>query len=406
MNAMVMTSRIRFMFCVTLLSACGGGGASVDPAFVAGEAARRVVLADMADGAILPTLRSFSAAAEALVAATNSLAASPLDASAHNAARAAWASAMDLWQVAEVMQVGPAGLASDGAGGRDLRDRIYAWPVFNGCRVDQETLAETYADPAAVAARAANIRGLAALEHLLFAPDDGNACPLNAELNTSGAWEALGTAELATRRAAHAHALARDLAGLAATLRDAWEPAGDDFRAAFAQAGVITEPFGTAQEALNHVSNALFYVDKEVKDLKIGTPLGYFSCATDTCPERFESRASLRTRANLEANLRGFRLLFSGADTSAAARANPRNFMALLVAAGAEPLASAMLDATDRVEVRLADIRTDMESALANDAAQVEALYEAVKGLTDLLKTQFIGTLDLDLPNRAEGDND
>ncbi len=404
--ASTLTSRMRFLVGTALLTACGGGGTSVDPAFVAGEAARRVVLGDMADTAILPTLRSFAAAADALVGATATLVATPADAIARREARAAWASAMDLWQVAEVMQVGPAGAASEGAGGRDLRDRIYAWPVFNGCRVDQETLAKSYADSAAVAARAANIRGLAALEHLLHAPDDSNACPLNAELNTSGAWQALGGAELAARRAAHAHALSRDLAALAATLRDAWEPARDDFRAAFADAGVITASFGTAQEALNHVSDALFYIDKEVKDLKVGTPLGYFSCATDTCPERFEARASLSTHANLVANVRGFRLLFSGVDTSAAARATPRNFVALLVSAGAEPLAESMLDATDRIEARLGDIRTDMESALANDPAQVEAVYEAVKSLTDLLKTQFVGTLDLDLPNRAEGDND
>jgi predicted lipoprotein len=403
---MTMVSSARLFVCASLLSACGGGAAPVDPDFVSGEAARRVVLADMADGVILPTLRGFSAASDALVAATEALAARPEDEMARSAARAAWVAAMELWQVAEVMQIGPAGPASDDAGGLDLRDRIYAWPVINACRVDQETLAESYREPTAVAARAANIRGLAALEHLLFAPDARNACPQNAEINTSGAWDALGQAEVATRRAAHAHALSRDLAGLAATLRDAWEPGAGDFRGAFAEAGVATAPFPTAQEALNHVSDALFYIDKEVKDLKIGTPLGYFSCAADTCPERFESRASLNTRANLAANLRGFRLLFSGADTSAAARANPRNFQALLVAAGASPLADAMLDAADGIDARLDAIRTDMESALANDPAQAEALYEAVKGLTDLLKTQFVGTLDLDLPNRAEGDND
>jgi predicted lipoprotein len=387
------------------VAACGGT-AGTDPTFLAGEAARRAVLADMADGAILPTLAAFETAAQALVTATEALADAPEDAVARNGARAAWMTAMKAWQVAEVMQIGPATPAGDGLGGEDFRDRIYAWPLFNACRLDQETLAESYADPAAVSARLANIRGLAAVEALLFAPDARNACPITAEINTSGRWEALGDATVAARRAAHAAALARDLAGLAGALEDVWAPTGGDFRGAFAGAGLRTIPFETAQEALNHVSDALFYLDKEVKDGKIGTPLGYFDCASDTCPERFESRASQHTRANLEANLRGFRLLFAGADTSTAARAHPRHFMALLTEAGAGDLAHAMLDATDVIEARLADITTDFQSALANDPAQVEAVYAAVKGLTDLLKTQFVGTLDLDLPNRAEGDND
>ena len=37
---------------------------------------------------------------------------------------------------------------------------------------------------------------------------------------------------------------------------------------------------------------------------------------------------------------------------------------------------------------------------------QVRALYDAVKGVTDLLKTELISVLDLELPTSLEGDND
>lgn len=390
---------------MTVTAAACGGNKGPDPAFVAGEAARRVVLADIADGVVLPTLREFATRATALVAAADDLVGAPLDNGRRTSARAAWSAAMDTWQEAEVFQLGPAGARTAVAGGQDLRDRIYSWPIVNPCRIDQESVAQSFNDATALGSAPANIRGLDALEYLLFKTTSDNGCPINAQINTSGSWAALGEEGVFTRRAAHAAALARDLAASAAALRDAWETTGGNFRNDLASAGE-SGVYATAQEALNNLSDAIFYIDKEVKDLKIGTPLGYFDCSTDICPERFESRLSARAKANLEANLRGFRRIFAGADTTAAARATPRHFYALLVAAGAGALGDAMLDGVDRSEAALAAITTDLESAIQNDLASVEAIFGAVKGLTDLLKTQFVSTLDLELPRRAEGDND
>jgi hypothetical protein len=36
----------------------------------------------------------------------------------------------------------------------------------------------------------------------------------------------------------------------------------------------------------------------------------------------------------------------------------------------------------------------------------VEALYNAIKKITDVMKTEFITVLNLDLPKTSEGDND
>ena len=44
--------------------------------------------------------------------------------------------------------------------------------------------------------------------------------------------------------------------------------------------------------------------------------------------------------------------------------------------------------------------------ALATDLPSVVALYEAIKLVTDDLKTMFLTILDLEAPNRAAGDND
>lgn len=387
-----------------LMGACGGSKGT-DPAFAAGEEARRVVLAAIADDVILPAHARFVTRAEALVTAVDGLSEDPLATTARATARAAWSSAMDAWQEIEVFQIGPAGAATATPGGAGLRDRIYSWPLTNPCRVDQETLSGAHADADALATAPANVRGLDALEHLLFVSTSDNACPINAQINTSGAWNADDEAGIASKRATHAASLARDLVASAKALEAAWSPTSGDFRGEVADAGQRSV-YATAQEALNSLSDAIFYLDKEVKDAKVGTPLGYFDCSTDICPEAFESRLSARSKANLEANVRAFRRVFSGADTTAEALATPRHFQALLVAAGQGALAGQMLDALDRIDASLAAITTDLESAIQNDLASVEAIYEAVKGLTDLLKTQFIGTLDLELPKRADGDND
>jgi len=36
----------------------------------------------------------------------------------------------------------------------------------------------------------------------------------------------------------------------------------------------------------------------------------------------------------------------------------------------------------------------------------VRALHDAIKSVVDLFKTQVVGVLDLEVPGRAEGDND
>ena len=48
----------------------------------------------------------------------------------------------------------------------------------------------------------------------------------------------------------------------------------------------------------------------------------------------------------------------------------------------------------------------DLGAALRDDPARVRALYDAVKKLSDDLKSEFVTVLDLELPRKVEGDND
>jgi predicted lipoprotein len=155
--------------------------------------------------------------------------------------------------------------------------------------------------------------------------------------------------------------------------------------------------------ALNSVSDALFYIDFEVKDLKLARPLGLRECEADTCPELVESIFAGRSKANLRANLVGFRRLVEGCEEGFAGK----GFDDLMVAVGSEPLATRVKERLVAAEAALNAIEEqDLAQALVQDKASVRAFYDSLKGVTDLLKTEVVTVLDLELPQTLEGDND
>ena len=126
------------LLCLTALaSACGGGGGGGDggggatptpttspsptptPGPVTDDDARRLVLADLGNDVILPTLRQLDTRADALSAAVTALAAAPENADARTTAQTEWREAMTLVQRAEVFQIGP-GARSSEAGGQEI----------------------------------------------------------------------------------------------------------------------------------------------------------------------------------------------------------------------------------------------------------------------------------------------
>lgn len=375
---------------------------------VGGDDARRAVAAAIGREVVLPRLRAFVERAEALVPAVDAWhsAESSSDGAATAElapARLAWNDAIDLWQELELFQFGPAGTMGQVAGGESLRARIYAWPLTSPCRVDQETVAGALFDPAALASAPANVRGLAALEYLLFSESTENACPPSGAINLDGSWAALSAEDVRSRRATYAAAIARDLLASATALRDAWEPAAGDFLGELAEAGERTT-YPSAQAALNAISDALYYLDKETKDMKLAGPLGIIGCASETCPALVESRYAGRSASHVVRNLVAFQHAYFGGDPLAAPDA--LGFDDLLEAAGASALASDFALKIDAALTAAAAIDDPLEATLAADEPRVRAAYTALAELNRLTKTDLLSVLDLELPERAEGDND
>lgn len=344
----------------------------------------------------------FRARARALAEAVQVYADDPSAARA-DAARSAWAEAMASWQRAELFRFGPAAATPD-PGAQNLRDHIYFFPAANACLVDQQIVSRAYAQPS-FSASLASARGLSAIEYLLFHTSDSNACSASISINASGSWAALAGAELTQRRAQYAAAAAADVFARAIALVDAWEPGAGDFYAQLVQAGSGSDVFDMDHDAFNALTHALYYIEKEVKDIKLGTPLGYVpDCpnSPDTCPDAVESRYALRSTAHLRQNLVGLRNLFEGCGPGHTGL----GFDDWLREVGAGDLAGRMLDAIAVAQQAVEALDPPLEAAIVTHPGEVEIVHTAVKAFTDLLKTEFLSVLDLEPPAAAVGDND
>ena len=371
-------------------------GAGGNDASFGESASRAAFTANLAEAVIVPTYEAFSESTDVLVASAEAWQASG-DAADLLALQNAWRQAAAEWQRAEMFQFGPAGAMALAVGGEDLRDLLYSWPIDNPCRVDQELVDAQFSE--GLSGYAVNVRGLDAMEYLLFGDASANACSPNSRINRDGSWEALGASVRATHRADYALALAQQLQQDAATLLGWWSADGEDFLREIRDAGQGSATFGTEREALNALTDALFYLEKETKDMKLAVPLGLIDCTTAACPERVESAHAGASLDHVRANLLGFDALFAGTD-------DVPGFEALLTDLGAGELADRMRSETQRAINAIDAIEMPLSVAVVQDPGAVLAVHEAVASVVRDLKTQFITTLDVEIPQRAEGDND
>jgi predicted lipoprotein len=358
--------------CFLVLAACGSSPS--EPAVDAAPDTfdRAAMVAHLSNDVIAPPHAPLADATAALVTA--------IDAGCDDAARTAWGAAIDAFERVDTVLVGP-GAADNKA----LRDRIYAWPLVSTCGVDQQVVAY-WQNPSAydVTTKLANVRSLAAIEYLLFVDDPAHTCPL-----PPNGWDQLG-ADLPAARCGLAAAIARDVDANARALATAWET----YAAQLAS--------GDPRDAENMISDALFYVDRMVKDMKLGEAAGIVvnACGTvaEPCLREVEHRHADRASAAIAINLHALRDTFTGVDGL--------GFDDHLNAVGAEELATNMVAALDDAIAKADALPASYLDTLASDREQIVALHASVKVFTDDMKSQFLTVLGLDIPDDIAADND
>lgn len=357
---------------------------------------RLEITSSIADNVLGPTYAEFDVVADALVEATAAWAsavASGGDGVAERmAAQESWNAAMVVWQRAELMQLGPAGVSAFHVGGAELRDEIYSWPTVSACRVDEEIVARTYEDPSFFTESLVNVKGLAAIEYVLFVDVPSNACAATDPINTGATWDALGPEEVSRRRSAFAAAAAVHVASNAQTLADAWAPGSGEFAIGLSTAGEPGSPYASPVAALDEIASAMLYVDTQLKD-------GKLSAAS---VEEVESMWAHRSKEHAVANLEAVRLLVLGGPTPEAGT----GFDDFLRERGEDRLADDLLVAIDDAIAAVQAVSPTFEEALASDPAALTNAHDVVAALSTSLKTDLVLALSLSPPGEGAGDID
>ena len=376
--------------------ACSGGGDTDDNGGAASTATAAEYLAAIAPEVVQPALTDFAAELDrlddALQAWSDTVEAGGDGMSERSVAQEVFADVMAAWQRIEVMQIGALASSLNGApGAEDLRDEIYSWPTINTCRVDQETVARGFEDADFFTENLANAYGLDAIEFLLWGEAD-TVCPGQVPPASDGSWDALGEQGVRQGRAAYALALTAHLQDLTAGLQTTWDSFGDELT--LDGTGVYEDE----QEALDAAYHALFYLETTVKDRKLAQPLGLIDCSETLCPDDVESLPSGLGAHDVYWNLVGFEDLFTGGDGT--------GLDDVLVDLGHEDLATQILTDLGAAQAAAEAVDAPFDDAVENRTADVEALYEAVKLVTDALKGDLATVLSLSIPDDAAGDND
>ena len=183
----------------------------------------------------------------------------------------------------------------------------------------------------------------------------------------------------------------------AEALAETWATDGT-FTANFVQGAEPYEP----KQALDQVYAGLFYLDKFVKDLKLGKPAGITpDCDAETCPDSVESKFATVSKENLVNNLRGLKMVFTGGPDDSF-----DGFDDLLIAEGSDSLAVTLMAKIEAAIESVEAIEGSLAEAIRQNDGQVTVAYEAVKTLNDDFKTEFVTVLNLSVPQEGAGDND
>lgn len=367
---------------------------------------QKALLANLTDNIITPTFEQFSSVAAAQVPvitaycqmennAVQGNATSEQVKAARNAAKAAWRNTMNVWQQAEVMKLGPLA-ENDGL----LRDKIYSWPVVNSCSVDFEVVnfkaGSVNGKPYKIANRTPSRRGLAALEYLLFNEQLNHSCTSSTQPDN---WNNQTDDYRKVARCEFAAEVARDINQSAQELNTAWT-GNNGFANTLKTAGAIGNKFSTELEAINRISDGMFYLDTFTKDGKLATPLGLLAntCGSQACPEVVESVYAHHSVVNIENNLLAFQKLLTGEKGI--------GFTHYLIDAGDKTTANTMSTDAQQVIDNVKAYKDTLAVTLVNNEAQVTKTHADVKKITDKLKVDFITSLSLKLPATSAGDND
>ena len=362
--------RIPFVLALLAACSCGGGGT---PAPHAGP--RRIMLRDVALTVIVPTYETLASAAESQAQALRALEANP-DASTLAAAQTAWRSARSAWKQSEAFAFGPAASLRSAA--------KIDWSPIRADRVEQAIAGGSDFDSATVEDLGANVKGLLALEYLLFDPVGGDDA-------------ALAGLRASRPRRAYARALAENIRDQAVLLRDAWSPSGGDFAAELATAGQGSETYPTVKSAVDALVNQLIFLSDDVALRQLQAPLGSDGTPRPDLIVAARSRSGL---ADVLDDVAGIQNAYFGTYEG-----NTGASLSRIVGRLSVPTNTAIELSLQRIFAAAADLTVPLEDAVVSERSPVERAQKRAVDLMRHLEIDLVSALGTTLRfNPGDGD--
>ena len=303
-------------------------------------------------------------------------------------AQSEWFNTMVLWQPLEMMQIASLGSSITAVGGEDIRDNIYSWPLVNPCRIDQVTAPMDYGKADFVETALVSVRGLDAMEHLLFGSLETD-CPSQVPPVSDGSWSALSDSEIRQRRVDYAIVLVKNIQENVDAAISSWEN------------GYPMDLYESPVKALNAVFDAMLYMEEGVKERKLSYPMGLTLDCDSDCSAEVEGVLAQVSIDFIVANLQGMTLLLEGKESG--------GMLALLDSVGetelSEELWSVHLQAVSEAEA-LKDAMLSMEELVEAQPEELNTLLETISTYTSLLKWDVAAVLEMQIPQSSAGDND
>lgn len=319
------------------LSACGDSATGGQE----GDIDAAGILSDVAHNVILETYRDLDGKAEALSAAVARFRASGEEEDLVGARRA-WKDARRPWEQSEAFLFGP--VESKG-----IDPSIDSWPVnkadLDGVLGSDAELTGEYID-----AQEGTLKGFHTMEYLLF-----------------GAGSPKAASAFTDRELDYLAAATQSFAGAVSALRSSWEPDGDDYVNAFADAGEDGSIYPSRRGAMQELLNGMIGICDEVASGKINGPFSQGDRSLE------ESRFSDNSNQDFADNIRSVRNLYLGR-YGGAAGAGVSDFVAA---------ANAGLDERLRAEIETAifaigEMTPTFGKAITENRESVKAAQAAV----------------------------
>lgn len=378
--------RYLFLLLFVFIAGCGED----PPVDGVSDGERKAALEAIADNVIIPGFNELATSAAALESTVNALVASPNETSLE-AAQAAWITMARQWKRIEYAQQGMLDQEREdslifkidlGAADHTMRNATIDETALSTALLTSDEIDRIF-----VIQLPAKLQDIYVIEDLLFRTDDATALTR------------LTTDQFAGKRRELLQALTESLRQRCEAVRNNWWPSGENFRQQF------INQFGTdLGSSLGMLMNDIVYLAEQMKNQKIGRPVGYLSAQIPQ-PDSVEARWSVQSLPFFIENLNGIEQAFT---SDAGGRMGMGidsllNFMDAKV--GDKNLSEAVITQINTMRALAQSLGSDLPNAVRTNRTKVDELFTECLVLLKLLKVDVVSQLGV-MITTLEGDGD